>query len=277
MSVDASNFENNPLKEGSETIFGKNSFVDPEEDDYSGYLKELNKIQRREKRVLRDPEDEKNRYKESFRPKNPVEEHDNFQIPYKLKTKLEKVDENLKQIHKENIALGYSLGMANETIEKLQADLIQVATRVEKISKNSMTLYNEESEDDLETFEPKIDEDLIINNVMARLKEISPVAKKSKVSFTKKDMFLSLILLFLLATNPYFTSFVSKFFNYFNKEVLTVYKVKQGDKAKCFDKNNKEYIFNLKEGESINVNDKGNIKEFIIDTNNIRYICTVIN
>ena len=31
MSIDINDSENNPLKEGSETIFGKNSFVDPEE------------------------------------------------------------------------------------------------------------------------------------------------------------------------------------------------------------------------------------------------------
>lgn len=263
---------------GSETIFGNsNSFIDPEEDDYGGLVKEINKIKKREQRTLRSPEEEKELYKESFKPKKPVEEHENFEIPYKLKSKLDKVDDNLKQIHKENVALGYSLGMLNETVEKIQSDLVQVATRVEKISKNSMTLYNEDSQEELETYEPKVDEDYIINNVIAKLKENSPVAKKSKFVLTKKDIFLSLILLFLLATNSYFTSLVSKFYNSFNKEVLTVYKVRQGDKAKCFDKNNKEYLFNLKEGESINVNIKGNIKEFVIESNNVSYFCSIVD
>lgn len=223
----------------------------PEPDEFLGYppledddKKEPSAYDKAQRSLAQRRVNLSEQIKESHRPKKDVEEHDNIKIPKELKNEITLLKEELAKRNKENRAIAFAIGTLNETIEKIQKDLMEL-TEVVKDLKDDANMYYVQDEDEKllnKSYDANIDIDTITQDILYKLKDELPVitksqnAPKSKFSFTKKDMFFSAILIFLILTNPFFI----KFINLGSKESLTTeYVVKKGDYAVCHTKENR--------------------------------------
>jgi hypothetical protein len=226
---------------------------DDEANSQNPYNEIQNRVQRREI--------SKEKIKESHRPKKEIEEHDNVTISKALKTKIDVIEEELAKRNKENKAIAYALGIATDTIEKMQKEMSDLVEVVKEIKEDS-SVYMDEDEDEkllAKDYDSKIDIDTITNNILYKLKEEIPSfekkAKKTRFDLSKKDWFVLLAVVFLLFTNSFVQNTIEGVLSFGSKESLsTQYKVSTGDFAVCTTKNSSsESKFALKIDSILNV------------------------
>lgn len=248
------------LERASGEVFGHSSeqynSIDYEEVE-DAYVKQQKILERRE------------RYKESHRPKEEVEEHDNVSLPFSVQTRLVQNEESLKKIHKENLAIGYAVGMLNEVAEKLQKDSLLMADSINKLKNNPYSSALMEGEEELKGYEEKIDEDVLVNNILLKLAEKDKTKKKSKKesSFQRKELVLYIVLLFLVLTNTFLQNTVSLIVSSFSKEIPSEYIVKTKEVAICVDSTGIKKAYHLKEGTKLKILQQNGQKVFISGNN----------
>lgn len=248
-----------------------------EPEDFMGYPpledeeREPSPYDKAQRTLTQRKESLREQIKESHRPKKDIEEHDNVKIPKELKNEITLLKEELAKRNKENRAIAFAIGTLNETIEKIQKDLEELTKTVKDLKDDANMYYVQDEDEKLlnKSYDTNIDIDTITQDILYKLKDELPFItknsskSKNRFEFTKKDLFFSVILIFLILTNPFFI----KFINLGNKESLTTeYIVKKGDYAVCHTKENKENKnFALKEDIKLKVEkDKDGKLWFII-------------
>lgn len=205
----------------------------------------------------------KEQLKDSHKPKKPVEEFDNVEIPQVIKNKLVTISDELLKRNKENRAIAYAMSIANDTIEKLQVDLAEL-TEVVKDFKSNSNVYMMQDEDEKllsKDYDSTVDIDIITGNVLRTIEDRLPkipnsqAIKKGKFGLAKKELIIYFILLLLVISNSYFNQFINKILSFGNKEALTSeYRIKKGDFGVCTTKNDSnEKKISLKEDSKLNV------------------------